>query len=217
MIDDLDRTLETLLKRELPATLVQQATISFAAPDEQFPPEKVRLPAIDFFLYDIRENRELRTNDWVVPTKEERETLAKQKPPRVRLQRPPVRLDCSYLITAWASSTAPDPPHDEHRILGEVSRVLLRHPTIPRDVLQGALAEQDPPLPTSSLDAGRLQSVADFWQALGKPKTALHYMVTISIDPFAPMEVGIETEADMRYALGTPREHATRSEERRVG
>ena len=35
MIDDLDKTIETLLKRELPPSLVSQVTISFAAPDGQ--------------------------------------------------------------------------------------------------------------------------------------------------------------------------------------
>jgi hypothetical protein len=202
MIDDLDRTLEVLLKRELPANIVQQATISFAAPDEQFPPEKVTLPAIDLFLYDLRENEDLRSNEWVVPTKEEREALAKKQPPRVRLHRPSVRLDCSYLITAWTSSSAPESPYDEHKILSEVARVLLRHPTIPKDLLQGALAGQQPALPTSSLQGGRLQNVSDFWQVLGKPKAALHYVVTISVDPFAPLESGLVTEGEMRFALG---------------
>jgi uncharacterized protein DUF4255 len=64
MIDDLDRTLEELLRRELPPDLVTQVTISFVTPDDQFPPSSVSLPAIDLFLYDLRENRELRTNEW---------------------------------------------------------------------------------------------------------------------------------------------------------
>ncbi|HAA02882.1 MAG TPA: DUF4255 domain-containing protein, partial [Syntrophobacteraceae bacterium] len=55
MIDDLDRTLELLLKQDLPPTLVKQLTISFAVPDDQFPPQSVTLPAIDLFLYDVRE------------------------------------------------------------------------------------------------------------------------------------------------------------------
>ena len=66
MIDDLDRTMETLLESELPPELVSQITISFATPDDQFPPTSVTLPAVDLFLYDVRENRELRDNDWIV-------------------------------------------------------------------------------------------------------------------------------------------------------
>ena len=63
MIDDLDKTIATLLRRELPPSLAQQVQISFATPDDQFPPQSVTLPAIDLFLYDVRENLELRSNE----------------------------------------------------------------------------------------------------------------------------------------------------------
>ena len=58
----------------------------------------------------------------------------------VTKQRAPTRVDCSYLITAWASESISNPSQDEHRILGEVMRVLLRHATLPAQVLQGDLA-----------------------------------------------------------------------------
>ena len=63
MIDDLDRTIAALLRRELPPALAQQVQISFATPDDQFPPQSVTLPAIDMFLYDVRENLELRSSE----------------------------------------------------------------------------------------------------------------------------------------------------------
>lgn len=182
MIDDLDRTLEELLKRGLPLDLVAQVTISFAAPDNQFPPSSVTLPAVDLFLYDVQENRELRRADWVV----ERggDGTASRLPPAVRV-------DCSYLVTAWASASSTTPAWDEHRILGEVMKVLLRHPTLPAEILQGSLGGQEPPLPTTTLQPGRLQSLGEFWQALGgKPKAALAYTVTISVAPGAPVEAG---------------------------
>ncbi len=62
MINDLDETLRELLERSLPATLAQQVGISFATPDDQFPPSSVTVPAIGLFLYDVRENRDLRSN-----------------------------------------------------------------------------------------------------------------------------------------------------------
>jgi hypothetical protein len=182
MIDDLDRTLEALLKRELPPDLVEQVTISFATPDDQFPPSSVTLPAIDLFLYDMRENRELRSNEWLVE---------RQSDGTATKKRPPVRLDCSYLITAWASQSSTTPAQDEHHLLGEVMKVLLRHPTIPDEVLQGSLRGQQPPLPASVLQPGLLQSLGEFWQALGgKPKAALHYTVTIGVEVHKPVEAG---------------------------
>ena len=64
MIDDLDRTLADLLKSQLASGLADQVAISFAPPDSDFPPSTVSLPAIDLFLYDIRENADLRSEPW---------------------------------------------------------------------------------------------------------------------------------------------------------
>jgi hypothetical protein len=183
MIDDLDRTVEELLKRELSSGLLGQVAISFAAPDSEFPPQSVTLPAVDLFLYDVRENRELRTTEWIYERRDDG-TAAKRPPP--------VRVDCSYLITAWSSESSPTRALDEHRLLSEVMKVLLRHPTIPDVLLQGSLRGQDPPLPSSTLQPGRLQSVAEFWQALGgKPKAALNYTVTIGISSDRPVDTEV--------------------------
>jgi hypothetical protein len=194
MIHDLDRTLEVLLTRELPTELANQVTISFATPDDQFPPTSVTLPAIDLFLYDVRENRELRSNEWLMERRSNGTTTR---------QRPPARVDCSYFITAWPSENAPNAAQDEHRLLGEVMRVLLRHSTLPEAILQGSLAGQEPPLPTSVLHPGRLQSLGEFWQALGgKPKAALNYTVTIGVTTREPEETGPPV-IDQRLSLRT--------------
>jgi len=181
MIDDLDRTLAEMLKQGLPASVAKQVAISFAPPDDKFPPASVTLPAIDLFLYDIRENQELRTREWEVSTVGG--TIMKK--------RPPVRVDCSYMITAWASTASSTPAFDEHMLLGEVMKVLLRYPVIPDALLLGALKGQAPPMPTASLHPGQLQSISEFWQAMGgKPKAALSYMVTIGVEPTEPEEAG---------------------------
>ena len=183
MIDDLDRTVEELLRRDLSRGFLKQVGISFAAPDSEFPPSGVILPAVDLFLYDVRENMELRSPGWVVEHTDDGAAIRKRKP---------VRVDCSYLITAWASESSTSRAFDEHFLLSEVMKVLLRYPVIPEVLLQGALRGQEPPLPSSTLQPGRLQSVSEFWQALGgKPKAALNYTVTIGIAPEAP----VETEA----------------------
>jgi hypothetical protein len=175
MIDDLDRAVEELLKRELSPGLVEQVGISFAAPDSEFPPSSVTLPAVDLFLYDVRENLELRNTGWTVEHRDDGRTVRRRNP---------VRVDCSYLITAWASEGSTTRALDEHRLLSEVMKVLLKHPTIPEALLQGSLKGQEPPLPSSTLQPGRLQSVSEFWQALGgKPKAALNYTVTIGVFP----------------------------------
>ena len=183
MIDDLDRTIEELLKRELTPALVEQVAISFAAPDSEFPPSSVSLPAVDLFLYDIRENLELRNRDWIVEHNNDGTAMRR---------RAPVRVDCSYLITAWASDSSTSRALDEHHLLSEVMKVLVRHPILPEVLLQGSLRGQEPPLPSSTLQPGRLQSVSEFWQALGgKPKAALNYTVTIGIVAEKPQDTEV--------------------------
>jgi Pvc16 N-terminal domain len=177
VIDDLDRTLAALLTAELPEALRPQVEITFMTPDSDFPPATVQPPAIDLFLYDVRENRELRTNEW---------RMQPDAHGAATREAPPARIDCSYLVTAWATSGA-NAPADEHRLLGEALRVLLRHPTLPAEHLQGALAGQQPPLVATALEPLRLQSVGEFWQALGgRPRAAFSYTVTMSVAAVAP-------------------------------
>ena len=170
MIADLDSALREMLAREM-----RDIDIRFEVPDDQFDPT---LPAANLFLYDVRENVELRSNEW--QTKRDALGIVSHTPP-------PVRIDCSYLITAWAGDVA-----SEHHLLSEIMKTLLRHPTIPADMLTGSIKEQTPPLPAVTLQAGRLQSMGEFWQALGgKPKAALHYTVTFSIDVFKQVDVPV--------------------------
>lgn len=190
MLHDLDQTLAALLKRDLPGR--DQITVSFAAPDDAF---SVTRPAVDLFLYDIRENLELRSNDDVIERGDDFTS--------VRIL-PPVRVDASYLITAWpgGGGAQGDSSEDEHRLLSAVMRTLLRYPKLPRNILKGSLASQDLPLPVSTLQPGRLQSLGEFWQALGgKPKAALNYTVTLAIDVSEPEVQPLVTEREFRIHL----------------
>lgn len=196
MFHDLDKTLAALVTAEFS---VRNIAISFAGPDDQFPPSSVTLPAISFFLYDVRENTELRTNQW---------ETQRQANGVITRTRPPARVDCSYLITAWPSENAPNPAQDEHLLLGEVLKVLLRHRRIPAHYLQGELIGQEPPLPAKIIAGNQLQSLGEFWQAMGgRPKATLHYGITLSVDVFDPEEVGPEvTEKIIKVSLGVGRE-----------
>ena len=195
MFHDLDATLAALVQGELP---MRNVAISFASPDDQFPPSSVTLPAIAFFLYDVRENVELRTNQWETQRQPNGMTTRK---------RPPARVDCSYLITAWPSENAPNPAQDEHRLLGEVLKVLLRHRRIPETYLHGELIGQEPPLPAKIIAENQLQSLGEFWQAMGgRPKATLHYGITLSVDVFDSEDVGPEvTEKIIKLSLGVDR------------
>ena len=106
-------------------------------------------------------------------------------------KRPPARVDCSYLITAWPQNE--DDIQTEHQLLGEVMKVLLRYRQLPETVVADNFEGQKIPLRLISLRPSRLQSFGEFWQAMGgkdgtKPKVVLHCTVTISV----PMDESAE-------------------------
>jgi hypothetical protein len=183
VIDDLDRTIAALLEHELPPEILAQAAIAFDTPDDSFPRNPLSLPAVDLFLYDMRENRDLRSAEWVVGYDDDSAALTRA--------RSPVRVDCSYLVTAWPSTSSTTPAFDEHHLLGAVLTALLRHPVIPQAMLQGVLTELGGELPTATLQQGQVGDMANFWQALGgRPRAAFGYTVTIPVQPFEPDPAG---------------------------
>ena len=192
MLHDLDSTIEALFKHDRPDLFAetenpQQVAISFVRPDEAFLTQSgVTLPAIDLFLYDVREHVEVRMNEVVV---ERLNGTARKKSV-------PLRVDCSYLVTAWSKDNS---MLDEHRLLGDVMTLLLRHREIPAEVLQGSLKQTEPQLRALGLREGHLNSLGEFWQAIGgKAKTALHYRLTVTVDPYEAVEVPIVKEREVK-------------------
>lgn len=192
MLEDLDATLEALIKREFSPNVPSSSTevhISFETP---FQGAVSQRPALNFFMYDVRENLELRN---AVGTWERQENGSAMK------KRPPARIDCSYLITAWSQNE--DDIQTEHQLLGEIMKVLLRFRHIPDVFLQDSLTTQPVPIRMISLRPSNLNSFGEFWQAMGgkdgtRPKVVLHCTVTISVErdldaPTAPM-VGLVAE-----------------------
>ena len=91
MIRDLSETLRAILDDpalagEFPELAAAQ--IVFEHPTEQFNPQQT---TIDLFLYDLRENMELRSNEPVI----------ERNNGTAIIHRAPLRVACSYLITAW--------------------------------------------------------------------------------------------------------------------
>ena len=184
MLDDLARSLRSLLAGEVDA--LAEERVYFDPPDAEFAPS---LPAVNLFLYDVRENLELRVNDWDV--------TASDDGPSFR-QRAPRRLDCSYLVTSWAGD-----PLSEHALLGQVLEALLRHPVLLGDAVRGRLSGQS--LPTSAGQPSLLQGIGEFWQAMGnKPRAALNYTITLALDVFAPQTVDRVVAPVTRFQLIDP-------------
>jgi hypothetical protein len=166
MIRDLSETLSALL-----APALTTADISFERPTDLFAPTQT---TVNLFLYDVRENVELRNNEPVI------RRLGTQS----RKEPPPVRLDCGYLVTAWPVGGS-DVALQEHRLLSDALRRLLRFPTIPSEFLRGSLVGQQPPLPTVTARPDGLSNPAEFWTAVGsRLRAALTLRATISVPAF---------------------------------
>jgi hypothetical protein len=177
MIRDLSLTLRALLRDPSLASVVPElaaAQIVFDRPSEQFSPAQT---TIDMFLYDIRENIEMRSS----------EPLLERQNGQAVIHPPPLRVACSYLITAWPVGGA-ELPLQEHRLLSQTLQVLSLYPTLPAASLQGSLVGQQPPLPMLTAQADGLKDPADFWAAIGnKLRPAITITATLAMDRFAPI------------------------------
>jgi hypothetical protein len=190
MIDDLSHTLRTILTRDVPEPL-KSAQIVFERPSELFNPQQT---TVDLFLYDIRENLELRSNEPVI----ERENG------RVGTRRPPLRVACSYLVTAWpGGSTGDAAALLEQKLLSQALQVLSVQPTIDPKLLQGSLKGQEPPLPMVTALVDPQKNLSEFWTALGnKMRPSLTVRVTISIrDLIAPETAHMVITEDLRFGV----------------
>jgi len=175
VIDDLDRTIERLLEIELGSPL--GFDLSYAVPNKDFAPVSATRNTLNIYLYDIRENRELRS---VAPY------LQRQPGGRVERKLPPARVEASYCITAWSPAMptpAASPSLYEHKLLTDVLRALLRHPELPTAALTGALAGQALPLPTLTILPDVNKAVNDFWSAIGgQLRPSIDFKATLSLD-----------------------------------
>lgn len=172
MISELDESIRRLLITQGgldPAEI----DIQFEIPDREWA-SSISRPTVNCYLYDIRENRQLRTGGW--------EHRRNGDGTGSAARRGPWRIDLSYLLTAWTKAV-----EDEHRLLWQVMATLFNFPIIPTELLQGALVETELPIPTSvAQPEGALRSPGEFWSALeNKLKPALNYVVTLPLDPSA--------------------------------
>ena len=199
MISDLDETIKQLLIQEIPLDPTE-VDICFDMPGQEWS-AGITKPTIDLYLYDIRENRDLRLYDWELERNEDKTAT------RRRL---PVRIDLSYLITAWTSAV-----DDEHRLLWYVLATLFRYPLIPPEIFQGELVGQDLLINTMVAQPdGPLRNPADFWASLdNRLKASVSYIVTV------PLDIGMQFTAPVvttRVLEARHKEQAEREERLQV-
>ncbi|OGO05858.1 MAG: hypothetical protein A2Y60_02565 [Chloroflexi bacterium RBG_13_54_9] len=172
MITDLDETLKQLLIQRVPLDPAE-VEIAFDLPDREWTASLTK-PALNLYLYDIRENRDFREADWVVERNGNKTGSRRRRP---------VRIDLAYMITAWTKAV-----EDQHRLLWHTLATLLRHPVLPEELLQGELRavverlELDVHMDTAQPD-GIMKNPADYWSALDNElRPGINCVITVPLD-----------------------------------
>lgn len=172
MIADLDETLRQLLIAEIPINN-GEVEIKFDLPKREWS-SRVSKPTVNLFLYDVRENNVLRQHQW--------EQMSNGRPidNLAHLKRTPFRVDCFYMLTAWAND-----PEDEHHLLTRAMLALFRFPTLPEDRLVGALSHPTFEIQARLASHDRLTNPAEVWSALdNEMRPSVPYVVTLALDPW---------------------------------
>ena len=203
MFQDLDTAIESILNLgDAPAQLLA-ADVSFETPDRNYAPT---IPTVNLFLFEVKENRELRDPEPIV-----------DKVGDVFIRRqPPLRVDCTYLVTAWSNLALAARVVEEHRLLGQALLWLSRFPIVPANLLIGSLAAQPFPAPTLVAQMMDERNSGDFWTALGAvPRPAFYLLVTIAMDLQRFVEGPLVTTTTTGYQQG--RDISTREERINMG
>ena len=185
MIHEVTESLEAMLKQPgLPPPL-GDAAIRFDRPTD---PYSLDQTTVNLFLYEVRENLDLRSNE---PVKRRVGGASFVDPP-------PYRAACTYLVTAWPVD-GPDLPKQEHQLLSQVLQLLAGTPTIPPAFLTPNLLLQEPPLPMVVVQPDGIRNPAEFWAAIGnRLKPSLLLEVTVSLEVFATAEFPAVRTSEIR-------------------
>jgi hypothetical protein len=168
MLADLDETLENLLKRELGRHGFEGVDIAFDAPTREWSGQ-LSQPSVNLFLYDLRECEDQRPTGWT--RTRTGDTVVEGRPPMI--------MEASYAITAWAQAV-----QDEHRLMSQVLSVLFAYPELPEDILHGRLSNGSQAGRSIKAKVGQAKGdKADFWTAVGgQYKTSLDYVVRLAVE-----------------------------------
>ena len=167
MLADLDETLRGMLKEQLERHGFEGIEIAFDAPTREWSGQLSK-PAVNIFLYDMRESEEDRPSGW---TRQRVGDEFLEGPP-------PLIMEVSYAITAWAQAV-----EDEHRLLSQVLSVLYAFPNLPEDALNGRLRNGSQSMAIKTKVGQAKGDKADFWTAVGgQYKASLDYVVRLTVE-----------------------------------
>lgn len=184
MLTELHATLRTLLYDR---GLIDrgEVDIEFDSPAKAWIGRRTR-PTIDFFLYDIEENTDLRNT--AVQTTRGNGVGVHRMAPR--------RFDLRFMVSAITTSI-----EDEHLLLWRTLITLMKHPIIPVELVPDSARVYDLPVATKVTKPNDSPRVLDLWSALETPpRPALLFVVTLPVDLEIALEAPLVLTRTTRYA-----------------
>jgi hypothetical protein len=179
MFQDVDETLRALLMADVPIKR-GEVDVVFDRPTREWSSRLTR-PALNAFLYDIRERVDL-------------DIITRDGNGRAVRQRPPRRLDLVYLLSAWTTE-----PDDEHRILARVLASMYRQDKIAPELLHGDLKAATVPVLARVPRPDEVSKPAEVWGGVGNDLHAsLTWVWTVPLDVFKPAAGPLVRTAEIR-------------------
>ena len=198
MINELSLLLKKILNDPALPEPLRSADKDFVRPTDPYSPAQ---DTVNLFLYDVRENADLRDNE---------QFLEKRNGESI-LHPAPMRVGCCYLVTTWVPGLATEASvMREQLLLTQALRALAHYPIIPESVVAGTgLAGQLPLLPMITAQADPSKSSSEFWASVGnKIRASINVMVTISLPVLEDSEDFLVTTMHTNVGTVVPPEEA---------
>lgn len=195
MLHDLDKTLENILVEQGRLNR-SEIDISFEQPNSEWS-SQLNQPTINCWCFDMRENVKLRHKDvrYQLENSNARKSRLNVNGNAGRsatLSLPPMRLDLTYLVTAWARKI-----EDEHRLLWRALAVFARSALLdPADGV-GSIKDQPYDIPLQvALKSENMGNFSDLWSVLdNQMRLGFTLQLTIALDLQRSLEVPFAFES----------------------
>ncbi len=174
MISLIDEAIKGFLITE---ASLSDVDISFEVPTKEWS-GGLDVTTTNLYLFDIRENTELRKNQW---------EAVRNNNGTITQQRPPAKIDLFYMITAYSTSTQGNANILEHHLLSKILAVVHNHFFIPQSYLTVNFSDilPVPEIPLEVVHPKFLDEQGGFqlWSAIDQfLKPAIYIKVTVPIE-----------------------------------
>lgn len=207
MLHDVDETLkELILKRG--GLNPREIEVAFDQPTSEWA-ARLNRPTINCWCFDLRENVRLRRVDMRPAFEARMRSLkgeAKQEvavngvgenaePKAASLAVPPLRMDLTYLVTAWAREVS-----DEHQLLWRALGAMTQTTSLAPEDCVGAMQEQPYTMPiTVAQMEDSFNSMVDLWSVLeNQMRLGFTVRLTVALDPQRVLEAPFVLERSVK-------------------